>query len=565
LAALLTSAAFAETAQITLLVTTDLHGNILPYDYFTARPAERGLAKVATLIHQERRRNPNSLLIDCGDTIQGSPLESVFQHYTRTGQLPAGMQFPGKPPTAEPMMLTMSHLRFDAMVIGNHEYNFGIHNFEKARSDAKFPWISANTLTPPTIKPIAPYIVKTVGGVKIAIIGITTPAVPGWEKPENIRGLRFTSGVDAVQKSLATLQATEKPDIVVVAAHAGLDRDLRTGEIRSGESGFENMVWQIAQQVKGIDAVVYGHTHQQLEQQMVNGVLLHQPKNWGISLGRVDFQLERPTAGAPWKLTSKTAKLLPVTKNIAADPEIAALAKPYHDLTESYLNTPVAQSPADLDASLSRVRDTALVDAIHEVQLAESKADVSLTAMFNPRARFPKGPVTVRQVAALYIYDNELYMIEGNGRMVREALENAARYFLSCQTDACAGPLTNRAVIGFNYDMAQGVKYDIDLTRPEGSRVVNLTYQGKPLADDQPLRIAVNNYRAGGSGGYTMFRNAPVLWKSGEEIRDMVVRYFTTHKLLPAAPDNNWRIVPDAARRTLESEARAEAARANTY
>lgn len=544
-------------------MTTDLHGNIFPYDYFTGRAADRGLAKAATLIAAERRENPHTLLIDCGDTIQGAPLESVYQHYVRTGKLPLGLTFSGPALDGDPMMLAMNHLRFDAMVVGNHEYNFGWKNLERARKDARFPWISANTRLPAGHSQFAPYVVKTIAGVKVAIIGITTPAVPTWEKPEHIQGFRFLKGVEATRAALEELRKREKPDIVLVAAHAGLDRDLRSGEIRTGETGFENMVWQIVHEVPGIDAVVYGHTHQQLEQATVNGVLLHQPKNWGISVGRVEFEVDKTAAGT--KVLSKTAKLLPVTRETAADPAVLAIGQPYHDLTERYLNTAVADVPADLDGSLSRVADTALADAIQRVQLEATKADVSLTAMFNPRVRFPKGRATIRQIAALYIYDNELYVIEGNGKMLREALENAARFFLSCRTEACEGPLTNRRVIGFNYDMAQGVTYEIDLMRPEGQRVGNLRFRGKPLEDNQPLRIALNNYRAGGSGGYGMFRNAPVIWKSGEEIRSLIVDYYTQQKQLPASADGNWRIVPEAARRTLEGEARAEAARPSNY
>ncbi|MBS1825342.1 MAG: 5'-nucleotidase C-terminal domain-containing protein [Acidobacteria bacterium] len=557
--------AFAQPVRISLLVTTDLHGNILPYDYFTARPAERGLAKIATLIHEERKRNPNTLLIDCGDTIQGAPLEAVYQQWMRTGKLPAGLSFEGQPLRHDPMMLAMNALGFDAMAVGNHEYNFGLKNLASARRDAKFPWLSANTVVPKqSMEPFAPYILKTMAGVKVAIIGFTTPAVPTWEKPENYKGLRFLDGVESLTKTVAELQAKHKPDLIVVASHAGLDRDLKTGAVRIGETGFENPVVQIAQKVPGIDAIVYGHSHQQLAEATLNGVLLHQPKNWGISLGRVDFELEKD--GPRWKVLSKTAKLIPVSKDTQPDPEIMAIAKPYHELTERYLNMPVTESPADLDAAFGRVEDTAVVDAVQTVQLHYTKADVSLTALFNPRVRFPKGNVTVRQVAALYLYDNELYVIEGNGKMLRQALENAARYYRTCPDSSCAtGELINRNVIGFNYDMAQGVEYDIDLTQPEGQRIRNLRFRGKPLEDTQPLRIAVNNYRAGGSAGYDMFRQGRILWKSGEEIRNLIVEYYTQHKLLPAKPDGNWKVIPETARQRLHEEARAEAARTSTF
>ena len=196
------------------------------------------------------------------------------------------------------------------------------------------------------------------------------------------------------------------------------------------------------------------------------------------------------------------------------------------------------------------------------MQLAYSKADVSLTGLFNPRVMVPKGAVTVRQLAALYIYDNQLYTIEGNGRMLRDALEVAARYFRSCQTPACStGPLIEKTVPGFNYDMAQGVTYQIDLRKPPGNRIRNLRWKGRALTDDQPLRLAVNNYRAGGSGGYKMFRGAKIVWQSPEDIRDLMIQYYGQKRPLPTNADGNWRIEPKPARKLLIKEADAEAGR----
>jgi 2',3'-cyclic-nucleotide 2'-phosphodiesterase (5'-nucleotidase family) len=526
----------AERVTVTLLATTDLHGNIYPYDYYTAKPAQRGLAKIATLIRATRHENPNLVLIDCGDTIQGSPLEFVYQRSVRAGNRPG----------PDPMMLAMNELGYAAMVLGNHEFNFGLKNLEKARWDARFPWISANTVVEPgsPVKPFAPYIVKTVAGIKVAIVGITTPAIPSWEAPENYRGLRFLPGEEAAGAALRELRKTRHPDIVVAAVHAGLGRSP------------ENMVREIATRVAGIDAIVFGHSHRQEAGLRLGNVLLVQPRNWGISMARLDFDLEKTAGG--WRVIAKRSRLVPVTKQVEADVDILRLAKPYHERAERYLETPVAESPGGLDGSLGRVEDTALVDAVQEVQLYYAQADVSFTALFNPRVRAPKGWVTARQIASLYPYDNELYAVEGNGKMVKDALENAARFYLSCRDALCQqGPLINRAIMGYNYDMAQGVTYEIDLTKPVGQRILNLRWKGRPLDPGQKLRIAINSYRAGASGGYDMFRNAKILWRSSEDVRDLVVTYYTGGRRLPAKADDNWRVIPPAARRTLEAEARA--------
>src|ERR1035438_6193258 len=444
----------AQPVTVTILATTDLHGNLVPVDYVTGQPAQRGLAKIATLIRQAREENANTLLIDCGDTIQGTPLEDVYQSVVRTGADPAGhrpaARMPGDP-GGDPMMRAMNLLGYDAMTLGNHEFNAGLANLAKARQDAKFPWISSNTTVNTTParggaeREFAGYIVKTVGGVKVAVIGITTPLIPLWERAENLGDYRFAAPIEAVRGAVARLRREERPDLIVVAAHSGLGRNLETG---APEEPAENVVYQLAEQVPDLDAIVFGHSHAQLEGQLVGKVLLVQPKNGGASLGRIDFTLERrPTGG--WMVVSKWSRLIPVTAQTLAAPDLMAMAEPYEAAAERYLNTPVAESARELSAARGREEDTAVVDLVQRVQLFYSKADVSFTALFNPEVRIPQGQVTVRQIAALYPYDNELLAIEGTGKMVKDALENAARYF------------SGNGMPGFNYDMAAGVEYEI--------------------------------------------------------------------------------------------------------
>ena len=560
---LISGSARAEQVVVTLLATTDLHGNIYPVDYSTGKPAERGLAKIATLVRAARASNPNTLLFDCGDTMQGTPLEYVYQTTLRTGKPPLGLQ-PAAPLDRDPMMLAMNELAYDAMTVGNHEFNFGLANLARARSDAAFPWISANISVAAggAGRVFAPYIVKTVAGVKVAVVGITTPAVPTWEKPENLGGYRFEPPSAALQRTVAALRAAEGPDIIIVAAHSGLGRDLKTG---APDGPAENVVYELATTSPGVDAIVYGHSHLQLAGERIGGVLVAQPRNWGMSLERLDFTMERKPDGA-WSVAEKTSRLIPVTAQTPAAADILAIARPYQELAERYLDTPVATAPRELDAVLGRVEDTPLVDAVQQVQLFYSKADISFASLFHPSLKVLRGRVTVRQIAALYPYDNELYLVEGTGKMVKDALENSARYYLPCRGARCSdGPLTNREVAGFNYDMAEGVTYEIDISRPVGDRIRSLRWKGRPLAPDQKLRLAVNNYRAAGSAGYSMFIGAKVLWRSGEEIREMIVRYFTEHKRLPERADGNWRVVPEQARRALRTQAEEAARRPGFY
>lgn len=536
----------ADRVALQVLQTTDMHGHLLAWDYTTAKPAANGLSRIATLIQRERAANPHTLLVDTGDTIQGSPLEGVYQSYVTKGAWPLGLK-PSSALNVDPMIAAMNLLHYDAMAVGNHEYNYGLKNLTQARNAATFPWLSANTeAINGSVKPFDAYLVKTIAGLKVALIGVTTPSIPSWEKPENYAGYRFTKPTAAVNEAIKKLQASDKPDVILVIAHSGLDRDLRSGRVSPGNLAEENAVYQIAQECPGVTAILFGHTHRELSGTDINGVTLVQARNWAASLGKLSLDFEKTDAG--WKLIGRKSETIRATEQTPEDPALVALGKPYHDLAERYLETPVATSAVAVDGETVRFRDSVLVDAIHETQLEYGHADVSLTALFNPRMKLPGGKVTVREIAALYPYENELYVIEATGKILRQALENAANYFAQCPDPSCtSGPLTKSNIPGFNFDNAQGVTYQIDLREPEGQRIKNLTYHGKPLLDGQLLRLAINNYRYGGSGGYTMFPGTKVVYRSGTEIRDLMIEHFTKTGHLPASADNNWQIIPESA------------------
>ena len=207
-------------------------------DYYTDKPDNRGLAKIATLIKQTRKETPNVLLIDSGDTIQGTPLEYFHNKKNNT------------PP--DPMMLAMNALHYDSMTVGNHEYNFGLKVLEKARSEAKFPWLSANTYNKGTNQThYQPYIVKEIAGVRIAVLGLTTPGIPNWENAPNYAGLEFREPLSEAKKWVPVLRRKERADVVVIAMHMGLEEDLRTGEINPGQVPNENGPLQLRSRCRG--------------------------------------------------------------------------------------------------------------------------------------------------------------------------------------------------------------------------------------------------------------------------------------------------------------------------
>jgi 2',3'-cyclic-nucleotide 2'-phosphodiesterase (5'-nucleotidase family) len=517
-------------AQVTILATTDLHGNILPIDYYTDRPDNRGLAKAATIIKQARKADPNLLLLDSGDTIQGTPL--VYYHNRKNDGLP------------DPMMLAMNALKYDAMTVGNHEYNFGLAVMEKARREATFPWLSANTYDTATGKPhFKPYLIKEVNGVRVGVLGLTTPGIPDWENVPNYKGLEFRETVSEAGKWVKILRETERVDLVIVAMHMGLESDLKTGRINPGQVRGENAALAIAKHVSGIDVILMGHTHREVPALIVNGVLLTQADKWARRVARVDVYMERGADGW-WKVTEKSAATIPIDDTVKVDDEIARIAAPYHAETEAWLNTKIGSSDRELTAAESRYRDTAILDLIQRVQLEAGKGDVSMAASFNLAAHIPKGEVTVRDIAGLYEYENTLVTLEVTGRQLKDALEHSARYFLAYQPNRAVADLVDEKIPGYNFDIAEGVSYDLDVSKPVGERIQNLRFKGQPLLPHQKLRLVTNNYRVNGGGGYTMYKDAPVVYRSSDEIRDLIIDWVERKKRIPTEPDNNWRLLP---------------------
>ena len=491
-----------QRAWLTIISTTDLHGNILPVDYYTNKEDARGLARAATIIRAIRKENPNTVLVDSGDTIQGTPL--AFFH-NRKNNAPS-----------DPMMLTMSALKFDALAVGNHEYNFGLSVLNKARNEAAFPWLSGNTYKRGTDETYyKPYIVKEIGGVRVGILGLTTPGVPNWDNPENYAGLEFRAPMPEARKWVNELKTKERADVVLVAMHMGIEEDLRTGERNPGQIPNENEALAIARNVPGVDVITMGHTHREIPSMIVNGVLLTQANAYGRHVARVDLYLEKDAQGR-WRIAARTSRTIPITASTDTDTEIAALAAPYDKETQGWLSRVIGNSSAELTAENARFRDTALLDLIHRVQLDAGKADVSMAASFNDRARIAKGDVSVRDIAALYVYENTLVVIEVTGQQLKDALEHSARYFAAYRPNTAPADLVDTKIPGYNFDIAEGVSYDLDITKPYGSRIQNLSFKGQPLSLTQKLKLATNNYRVNGGGGYTMFKGARELLKPEE-------------------------------------------------
>ena len=525
----------ATTVKITLLETSDVHGAIYPYDYFKDALANGGFAKLSTLVKGVRADNPNTLLLDNGDNQQGTPLTYYFNKVDTT--------------VPNPVIAAMNIMGYDAMTLGNHEFNYGLSIVDKARSESKFPWLSANIYKEDGTNYFTPYIVKTVAGVKVGILGLTTKNIPNWEVPANIKGLVFKDTVEEAQKWVKILKDTEKVDLVVLLAHEGFEKDIDTGKDLG--TSIENQAYAIATTVPGIDVMLTGHTHLSIPGKTLNGVLVMQPKNAGVEICKADITMEQTATG--WKVATKTGTNLPVTADTVADQAILDATKTQHETAVSYMKEPIGEATGDFPGATSRTEDSAIMDLIQKVQMKYANTDLSLAAMLpDPAPSFKKGPLTVRDMYSLYIYENTLFAITVTGQQIKDELEWSAKYFNTYTYNKTATTLVNSSVVGYNYDMLQGADYVIDTTKPAGQRISGLIYHGKPMDMTATYTLALNNYRAGG-GGFLGFKGSPIVYQSSDEIRNLMIQYVKDTGKIDATVDNNWDLVPDY----LDSQYRA--------
>jgi len=530
-----------ESVTVTVLHTSDVHGNLLPWDYLRSRPSDVGLARVATRVAAIRKETPNVLLLDGGDTIEGVAPQYLQSRRDRFGALLASEGAPD----ADPMMRAMNAMGYDAMAVGNHEFNFGLSVLRKAEKDAAFPWISANTRNAKDGSPAFPeYVVKSVGGVRVGILGLTTPNIPNWEPEANRPGLVWEDPVATAKRLVPKLRADHKCDLVVVLFHSGIEVDPATGVPDGTEA--ENRVAAVAREVPGIDLILTGHSHRLVPLTRLHGVPVVQPGRWGEALDRVDVDLER--AGSRWKVSGVRGEQLPSNASVTPDPAVAAIAAPFDRAARRWLDETLAETEEAFPAERARLEDTALLDFVNGVQLKTTGADLSMTSLL-PGGRYaglPKGRVTVRDVFALYPYENQLVVLEIDGAQLKACLERAAEFYAGASIEGGKLVLVpNSKMIPYNFDAVQGASYRIDPLAPVGQRIRELSVKGRPVQPTDRFTLAVNSYRAQGAGGYTALRNAKVVRSQPVEIRDLLIEALRSAGRLRPSVDRNWIVAPE--------------------
>ncbi len=598
----LAGAAQAADVRLRLLETTDVHMHLLNYDYYQDKPTEQfGLAKTATLIAAARAENPNSLLFDNGDLLQGNPLGDVV---AKVKPLAAG--------AVHPAYRVMNRLAYDAANIGNHDFNFGLDFLHRALRGAQFPVVSANVyLDDGTGKPgrhaFTPYVilqrsvVDTAGkahSLKVGVLGLVPPQIMQWDKA-NLVGKVVPRDMVAVARELVPQMRAQGAQLVVLLPHTGLDK----GETPPGA---ENAAEGLAR-VPGVDAILFGHAHAEfpgpafagypgldLAKGHIHGVPAVMPGKWGDHLGLVDLHLQVDGQGQ-WRVVGSQASLRSVNPRggppVPADPRLAEGIAAEHADTLAYVRQRVADSAVPLNSYFSEVVDDASIQVVADAQRDHVRRQLrgtpyqdlpvlSATAPFKSGGSqgwgyytdIPAGPLAIKNAADLYLYPNTLKALLVTGAQLREWLEMSAGRFRRIDPQGPAvQELLDPAYYSFNFDIVDGVSYALDLTQPprydakghpsnpQASRVRELLWQGQPVRADQRFIVATNNYRAGGGGNFPGVAQLPVVLDAAIENREVLIDFLKASQPLRPAADGNWRIlpVPGVSLRFLSSSAGA--------
>lgn len=585
-ALLVSCALHAATVDFRLLETTDLHSNMMDFDYYKDTPTEKfGLVRTATLIEAARKEAANSVLVDNGDIIQGSPLgDYVAARGLQQGEI-------------HPVYKALNTLDYTVGNLGNHEFNYGLDYLQKAISGAKFPYINANIIDIHSGKPLfTPFLIKAKEvtdregnkhQLKVGYIGFVPPQIMVWDK-KNLSGKITVEDITETARKWVPEMRRQGADLIVAIPHSGLSSE-------PWHAMAENSVYYLSQ-VPGIDAILFGHAHAvfpskdfaaikgaDIAKGTLNGIPAVMPGMWGDHLGVVDLVLNND-AGR-WQVSEATAQARPIydtaaKKSLAAeDQALLKVMAPDHHATREFVSQPIGKSADVMYSYLSLVQDDPTVQIVNNAQrdyaerFIQGDPDLAALPVLSAAAPFKaggrkndpasyveveKGPLTFRNAADLYLYPNTLVVVKASGKEVKEWLECSAGQFNQIDPASTKPqPLINWDFRTYNFDVIDGVSYRIDVTQParydaecqlindKASRIRDLTFQGKPVDPEATFLVATNNYRAYG-GKFAGTGEDHVAFASPDENRAVVAAYITAqtrvHGEVSPQADNNWRL-----------------------
>ncbi|MGH1264474.1 bifunctional 2',3'-cyclic-nucleotide 2'-phosphodiesterase/3'-nucleotidase [Bacillus cereus] len=591
-----------STVNLRILETSDIHVNLMNYDYYQTKTDNKvGLVQTATLVNKAREEAKNSVLFDDGDALQGTPLGDYVANKIKDPKNPVD------PSYTHPLYRVMNLMKYDVISLGNHEFNYGLDYLNKVIEKTDFPVINSNVYIDDHDgndendehyfdKPyhiLEKEVVDEAGQkqiVKIGVMGFVPPQIMNWDKA-NLEGQVKAKDIVETAKKMVPKMKAEGADVIVALAHSGVDK--------SGYNvGMENASYYLTE-VPGVNAVLMGHSHTEVKD-VFNGVPVVMPGVFGSNLGIIDMQLKK--VNGKWEVQKDQSKpqLRPIANSkgtplVESDEKLVNEIKDEHQATIDYVNTPVGKTKAPINSYFSLVQDDPSVQIVTNAQKwyveqelkkpeYEKIKDIpvlSAGAPFKAGGRngatyytdIPAGTLAIKNVADLYVYPNTLYAVKVNGAQVKEWLEMSAGQFNQIDPKKTEEqPLVNIGYPTYNFDILDGLKYEIDVTQPakydkdgkvvnaNTNRIVNMTYEGKPVADKQEFIVATNNYR-GSSQTFPGVSKGEVVYQSQDETRQIIVKYMQKIKDIDPAADQNWTfkpIVADKLNTTFDSSPNAQ-------
>lgn len=544
-------------AVLTFYCTTDVHGSLFDFDLKKNAPAPNSLARISGYLKQEKANgNPDYILLDGGDMLQGQPTNYYFNFID----------------TASPNVVSRiyNYMGYDAAAVGNHDIEAGHPVYDKVVGEFQFPWLAANAIDLKTGEPyFQPYTVLERQGLKIAVLGMITPGIPKWLPNHLWSGIEFADMVETARKWVPLILEKEKPDLLVGLFHAGYNHN-HAGENENTPRN-ENATTLVAQQVDGFDLIISGHDHLEKTGEITNEaghrVMMADPRSHARALGKITVQLTRK--GNHYEKRYAAELIDPAQ----TEPDTAYIRRFAPDLQQvkAFIDARIGTFTAPLSGREGLFGPSAFTDFIHNAQLETTGADISFCTVLQMDALINQGDITVRDMFNLYKYENGLYVMKFSGQEIDKYLEFAyglqyntmtspGDHLLKFETDESGQPVRNKqgkyvlAHEYFNYSCAAGIKYTVDVTREPGNRVeIQSLSDGRPFHADSTYTVAINSYRGNGGGGHLtqgVGLSKADMTERIVKIFDKDVRYYITayireKQVLTPRCRNDWKVIPE--------------------
>jgi 2',3'-cyclic-nucleotide 2'-phosphodiesterase/3'-nucleotidase len=509
--------------KLTILLTSDIHGSVFPIDYKSGQEKDIGLLKVASLIKREREKNPNTISIDLGDTIQGSILAQYLYQVEKT---------------PEYLYKIKEDIGFDLEVLGNHEFNYGLDYLNKGINSSKTPVLTANIVDQDGKPVYGDYMIIEKAGIKVGIIGLTSQYVKNRELEETIKGLNFLPAKETAEKYIKLLK--DKVDVLILAYHGGFEKDLVTGKSMNDNEG-ENEGYEILKNLTGFDVLLTGHQHRKIAE-IIDNVAVLQAGFKGQAIGKVDLYIDENK-----NIVNKEVSLLSA-HDVDMDQRLFDKYSYINEDLNIWMNQLIGktQDPLKIDDPFAaRLFGNAYANFINKLQLEYSKADISSTPIFRYDAPGFENEIRRLDIINNYPYNNTLAVIKISGRELKEALIENSMYF---ELDKDGKVVINEYYLRpkpkhYNYDFYYNLDFKIDLRKSKEERLVFLRYNNKMVQDDDEFELATNHYRALGAGEFSIFKGKEIIRSYEMPINSLMIEYIKKEGFLKADLTKNFEFI----------------------